>query len=132
MSPLRAAPAVAVGGAAGALGRYAIGQLAASSGIPVPWGTLAVNLLGCLLIGLLAGVVVSRPGLNPIWQPFVGIGVLGGFTTFSAFAADAVLLAEDAVLALLAYVAVTLIGGLVAVRLGFAIGHRRPDARAVA
>ncbi|MBW4721725.1 CrcB family protein [Saccharothrix sp. SC076] len=71
---------VALGGGIGGLGRYAL------SGFGLA-GTVAVNLLGSALIGVL---VVLAPRLHPLARPFLGIGVLGGFTTFSAYALDAV------------------------------------------
>jgi CrcB protein len=80
---------VMLGGAAGAGLRYELGRLTLRQlGPDFPWGTLAVNLIGGLLMGLLAGILagigmVSRPA----WL-LLGVGVLGGFTTFSAFSFD--------------------------------------------
>ncbi|GIJ67193.1 fluoride efflux transporter FluC [Virgisporangium ochraceum] len=78
---MRWAPVVAVaaGGVVGALGRYGL-----QSAFPSLWTTWAINVAGCLLIGALMPLVAERPLL----QPFVGPGVLGGFTTFSAYAVD--------------------------------------------
>lgn len=57
-----------------------------------PWGTLSVNVLGSSLMGMITGVFLARTGLPQIWRLFLTTGVLGGFTTFSAFSLDAALL----------------------------------------
>ena len=83
---------VALGGAAGAVLRYWI-SAAIQSGAPAgafPLGTLVVNVSGCLVMGVLSALV-DRPGsLSPGARAFLGVGVLGGFTTFSAFANETV------------------------------------------
>lgn len=81
--------AVAAGGALGAAARLATGSLVArlAPQAVFPWGTFAVNLLGCLAFGLIAGAF-ARTGTAPVARTFVLVGVLGGFTTFSAFAAE--------------------------------------------
>lgn len=61
-----------------------------------PYGTLAVNVIGCLLIGFLGGLAESRQAMEPAQRLFLMVGVLGGFTTFSAFAADTLGLVQDA------------------------------------
>jgi CrcB protein len=107
----------AAGGALGALGRWAVATTL--PGDPWPWATLAVNLLGCFLIGvLLAGLAERRPVAT--WpRPFLGAGVLGGFTTHSTFAVEVVRAAEDGAVALAAgYVVASVVGGLLAVVLG--------------
>jgi CrcB protein len=78
---------IGTGGFAGAILRYAAaGAVMNMLDRPVfPYGTLAVNVLGCLLIGLLAGVAESRQFLSPEVRMLVFIGFLGGFTTFSTF-----------------------------------------------
>lgn len=73
------------GGALGCVARLLVAGL-----LPRPWGTLAVNVLGCLLIGVLAGLRVP----DRVWA-FGAAGLLGGFTTFSAFGLDALLLGAD-------------------------------------
>ncbi len=80
---------VMAGGAIGAgmrflLGRYALHQF----GPGFPWGTLAVNLLGGLAMGLLAGILARFVDGGEGWRLFLGIGLLGGFTTFSAFSLE--------------------------------------------
>lgn len=73
--------AIALGGGLGGLARYGL-----SAVVPGPWGFLLINVLGSALIGVL---MVLVPRLHPLARPFLGVGVLGGFTTFSAYALDA-------------------------------------------
>lgn len=61
-----------------------------------PYGTLAVNVLGCLAIGLLSGIAEHRQVLEPAQRLFLLAGILGGFTTYSAFAIESVALMQDA------------------------------------
>lgn len=99
------------GGALGAGARFAVGQMARGPGFP--WGTLTVNLTGALLMGLLAGTLQRQDAIGgPAWL-FLGVGVLGGFTTFSAFSLDAVaLFNRGAYGSALAYVAASVLGAL--------------------
>ncbi len=83
--------AVASGGAAGAVCRYLVALGTVGLGLAYPWGTLAVNVAGSLAIGLLAELF-SRELIPPFWRPLLVTGFLGGFTTFSAFSLDAVML----------------------------------------
>ncbi len=106
-----ALPVVAFGGALGGLGRYGLAELAGSTA-----GTLAVNLLGCLLLGVLVG---ARPG-DALLRLGLGTGVLGGFTTMSTFAVDT--LALPAVGAV-GYVLASVVGGLLLARAGLRLGH---------
>ena len=84
---------VMLGGALGSGARYGVGLML--GGARFPWGTLTVNLAGGLAMGLLIGAL-ARGGGQEAWRLFLGVGVLGGFTTFSSFALDAVTLAERA------------------------------------
>jgi len=79
--------AVGTGGFLGAVSRYYLGGLVLhlSGGSRFPWSTLAVNLVGCFLIGLLAGTAEVRHVLSPPMRLLLLTGFLGGFTTFSAF-----------------------------------------------
>ncbi|RAJ31295.1 protein CrcB [Kitasatospora sp. SolWspMP-SS2h] len=78
---------VALGGAAGAAARAGV-DLAWHAGAGFPWPTFAINAVGCAAMGVLMAVLHARPGA-PAWAgPVLGSGVLGGFTTFSAFAND--------------------------------------------
>lgn len=88
---------VALGGALGAALRYLGAGLAMRMmGPGFPWGTLAVNVIGSVLIGVLAALLLERaPSSGPsAWAAFAITGVLGGFTTFSAFSLDAITLLE--------------------------------------
>jgi len=87
--------AVAAGGAIGATGRFLVGRLMLKlMGSGFPWGTLSVNIIGSFLIGIVAGARASRYNLSHAWQGFLIIGVLGGFTTFSAFSLEVALMIE--------------------------------------
>ena len=80
---------VMLGGAIGAGFRYHIGTVALRNlGPGFPFGTLLVNLLGGLLMGVLAGVIARTPIEGEPLRLFLGVGVLGGFTTFSAFSLE--------------------------------------------
>ena len=87
---------VALGGALGATARWAVMRWM-GSGLPggIPWSTLTVNLLGSLLVGVLMGVAAKGNVPEPV-RMFLGMGVLGGFTTFSTFSADLMLLTGSA------------------------------------
>ena len=84
---------VAAGGALGAVARYGIGRLLPAGGWP--WATLTVNGVGGLLMGLLAGWLALRAGAGQeSLRLFAAVGLLGGFTTFSAFSLETVLMIE--------------------------------------
>ncbi len=91
---------VALGGAIGASARYltSVGTMRLM-GPGFPWGTLAVNVIGCFLMGVLVIVLANRDGGVRI-APFLMTGILGGFTTFSAFSLDAMAIYERGELAL--------------------------------
>lgn len=87
---------VAGGGAAGAVMRYLLGvQALRGMGPAWPYGTLAANVLGGFLMGVLAGVLALRGGPDAEkWRLILAVGVLGGFTTFSAYSLEVVLMLE--------------------------------------
>jgi len=107
---------VMLGGALGAGTRHLVGRLMLSLlGAAFPYGTLTVNLVGGLLMGLLAGSLVRMGANGEAWRLFLGVGILGGFTTFSSFSLDAVALAERGAWPVAAgYVAVSVIGSIAA------------------
>jgi CrcB protein len=112
--------AVAAGGAVGSLARYLImSQVGAWWGVNFPWGTLAVNVVGGFVIGALVEIfaLVWSPG--PEMRAFLTVGVLGGFTTFSAFSLDVVTLMDrgEAMLAAL-YVAASVVLSVLALVAG--------------
>ena len=84
---------VAAGGACGAVLRYGAQGLA--SGLSLPWGTFLVNAAGSLAIGALIGAFAGAPWFESAGRPFLLAGLLGAFTTFSAFSADALLLWQE-------------------------------------
>ena len=116
---------VMLGGALGAGARHLVGQLTLPLfGAAFPYGTLTVNLLGGLLMGLLAGSLVRFGADGEPWRLFLGVGVLGGFTTFSSFSLDTVVLAERGALGLAAgYVAVSVIGSIAALVGGLSLAR---------
>lgn len=89
MAGTRVLAAIAAGGALGSLARHVLRLLWSSPRYGFDWATFTANIVGCLLIGVLM-VLVSEvwPG-RPLLRPFLGIGVLGGFTTFSTYAVGA-------------------------------------------
>ena len=93
-------------------------------GTSFPYGTIVVNVVGSLLIGLLAGLFLSRPGISQDVRLFLTTGVLGGFTTFSAFSLDAALLIQrDALLAAAGYVILSVGLGLIAFFAGLVLAR---------
>ena len=116
---------VALGGVIGSLGRFAVGAALPHQGGEFPWATLVVNVTGAFAMGLLVAYLVDRPGAHRLARPFVGVGVLGGWTTFSALAVDVVQLGHaDHVQTALAYVAATFLVGTLAVAAGSLLGQR--------
>lgn len=115
---------VMAGGALGAAGRFLVGQwLMRHAEGGFPWGTLAVNLLGSLAAGFLLGALDERSPQFVWWRLFLMVGVLGGFTTYSALMVEVLLLARAPKPPLLAaYLAATLVGGLLLVWIGFRAG----------
>lgn len=86
---------IGVGGAAGSMARYLVSfYLQKSTTSVFPYGTLAVNLIGCLLIGILFGLSERFQWFTEEWRLFLAVGFCGGFTTFSAFALENVKLLQ--------------------------------------
>jgi len=116
---------VFLGGGLGSLARYGVNEAALRLFGPVfPWGTLAVNVAGGFAMGLLAGALLHRAGLPGTQETklFLMTGVLGGFTTFSAFSLDAVALWERGAVGLFAaYVAASVVLSIAAVAGGLAL-----------
>ena len=88
--------AVAIGGAVGSIARYlAVTGIAAALGRAFPYGTLTVNVAGSFLMGVALALLVQRGLLGEPWRAGLMTGVLGGFTTFSAFAGETLVLAQQ-------------------------------------
>ena len=111
---------VMLGGAAGAGLRYAVSLFAAHRlSAAFPWGTWLVNLAGGLLVGLLLGLIIARGGQGEMLRLFVGAGLLGGFTTFSAFSAEtAFMILNGQYWMAAAYVASSVLGAVALLFLG--------------
>ncbi|MEN3952941.1 fluoride efflux transporter CrcB [Iodidimonas sp. SYSU 1G8] len=99
--------AVAAGGAAGSLARFMLaGQVMRWTGPGFPWGTLTVNVLGGLIMGILIELFAVKFSPSPALQAGLTVGLLGGFTTFSSFSLETVLMIQrNEVFPALAYVA---------------------------
>lgn len=80
---------IALGGGLGSAARYAAGQAWPTADDAFPWTTLLVNVVGCALMGVVMVLLTERLTAPPLVRPFLGTGVLGGFTTFSTYAVDA-------------------------------------------
>ncbi len=117
---------ISAGGAAGALARYGLTEAFPSTTQGFAWATFGINVSGCLLIGVLMVVLLDVAAAPPkLARPFLGVGVLGGFTTFSTFALDTYsLIRTHRELAALSYLAASLVACLVAVTVAVA-GSRR-------
>jgi CrcB protein len=120
--------AVGVGGALGCLARHGANRLVhhAWPFLRFPLSTVVVNIIGCCVIGLLAGFIATgRLPMRINWREFVFVGILGGFTTFSTFGLDTITLVRsgDHGQALL-NVLLQVVGGLVAVYVGVAAAER--------
>lgn len=112
--------AIGLGGAIGALARYVVSsQITHLIGPGFPWGILIVNVLGCFAMGLIVELSALRWSLTPELRAFLTTGVLGGFTTFSAFALDTALLSERGdMIATMLYVVGSVAGSVAALFVG--------------
>jgi CrcB protein len=113
---------IAAGGALGAVARY--GSSLAIPALPgrFPLATFLVNVVGCLLIGVLMVLVTEVYRTHPLLRPFLGVGVLGGFTTFSTYAEDVrVLLGPEWTITAWIYLAGTVVAAVLAAWLGITI-----------
>lgn len=116
---------ISLGGALGALARYGLETVWPHSASGVSWTTLAVNASGSALIGVLMELLNHRRPTSRLLQPFWGAGVLGGYTTFSAYALDILTALEHGTPQIaLAYLALTLASALAGVWAASTISHR--------
>jgi fluoride exporter len=110
---------VAVGGALGALGRYGLATAWPHRPGQFPWATFVTNVSGCLLIGVLMVLITEVWAAHRLIRPFLGVGVLGGYTTFSTYTGEVQqLVAAGAARTGLLYLVGTLVAALAAVYLG--------------
>lgn len=114
----------AAGGAIGSAARHLVNVASARTlGGHFPWSTLIVNVVGCLLMGLVTELVMRRLGGSPEARVFLATGLLGGFTTFSAFALDyAALIKDGDMAAAMLYVLASVVVSILAVYAGLALG----------
>lgn len=113
---------IAAGGGLGASARYGVDTLLPTVPGRFPWGTFAVNVAGCFLIGVLMVLVTEVWATHRLVRPFLGVGVLGGFTTFSTYANEIrALLRPGSVVEGLLYLFGTLLCALLAVIAGIAL-----------
>ena len=117
---LRMSVLVALGGAAGALLRYGASTWLEDGSMP--WATLSVNLIGSLLLGALMGAVAGGAEVSEGVVLLVGTGVLGAFTTMSAFALEVVDLADSGSGRMTAYLLATVVGSVVLAWVGYRSG----------
>lgn len=118
--------AVAIGGALGAVLRFAaVGYFTPSLSDRFPLGTFIVNMLGSLLIGVAYVILVEKTALNAEWRLFFITGVLGGFTTFSAFSLEMLQLWQEGhILNAILYASSSVILGLLMAFAGMAITQK--------
>lgn len=126
---------ISVGGALGSAARWGVGELMPWSGDTFPWATFVENISGSFALGALMVFLLDVWPPSRYLRPFVAVGLLGGYTTFSTYMLEArTLIAEDQVPTAMAYLAGTLASGLAAVWAGIALArlavrlaqHRRP------
>jgi CrcB protein len=125
--------AIAAGGVLGAEARYGMSLLLPHHPGQWPWATWLTNVSGCFLIGVLMVVITELTSPHRLVRPFLGVGVLGGFTTFSTFAVDAqTLLAGGHRATALAYLAGTVLAAVAAAALGMTLTRRATAGRRAA
>lgn len=120
--------AVAAGGVLGALARYGVSSAWPHEPGGFPWATFGINVSGCLAIGVLLVMITELRSTHRLARPFLGTGVLGGYTTFSTYAVETERLLSDHPVTALVYLVGTAAAALVAVQAGVvltrALGRR--------
>ena len=111
---------VGLGGAIGSMLRYLATEIIPSNHIP--YGTISVNLVGSMLLGIMFGAVAADVIINQNYVLLFGTGVLGAFTTMSAFAMDTVTLSEDELSKTVIYITITIVGSIGLAWLGYKLG----------
>ncbi len=116
---------VALGGGLGAAGRYGVSLAMPMKPGEWPWATFSINVLGSLAIGVLAGWLSTRGEAGEPWRLFLGVGVLGGFTTFSAYSLETLRMIERGEWPMAGLYALgSVAAGLAAVAIGAEIAKR--------
>jgi CrcB protein len=117
--------AIFVGGSVGTVCRYLLEAHHSIATGGFPWVTLVVNLSGSLAIGLLVPLTEHIGQRAPLMRPLLIVGFLGGWTTYSTLSVESMLLAKDGdIVSCVAYLAATVVGGLLLVVAGHALGRR--------
>lgn len=115
---------IALGGALGALARYGLSEAIPHRAATFPWSTFLTNISGCLLIGVLLVVITEARTVHPLSRPFLGTGILGGFTTFSTYSVETERLLGDHPVTALGYFVGTVAVALLAVQTGVVVTRR--------
>ena len=124
MKLIRAILAVGAGSFLGGVGRYLISLAMKGLSKGFPCATLAVNLVGCFLIGLLWGLFSKNGTEGSNWALFLTVGLCGGFTTFSTFSKEALVMLQGGnVWGFAGYVAISVIAGIALVAFGYYLMH---------
>ena len=124
MELLKTILAVGAGSFLGGAGRYLVSLAMKGVGKGFPWATLTVNLVGCFLIGLLWGVFSKNGTEGSNWALFLTVGVCGGFTTFSTFSKEALVMLQGGnVWGFAGYIGISVILGIALVALGYFLVH---------
>lgn len=116
---------IALGGALGAVSRYCLGNfISRIVGSALPYGTFVINIIGCFFMGLLMTIILERNMMSQAWRLFLCVGFLGGFTTFSSFGYETLmLLQEGRYIAGLGYIGGSVILGLMSAALGIIVAR---------
>ena len=115
---------VGAGGFIGGIGRYLISLAMKGVSKGFPWATLAVNLLGCLMIGLLWGFLSRNASEGTSWGLFLTVGLCGGFTTFSTFSKEALtMLQAGHTWGFVSYITMSVLAGIALAALGYYIAR---------
>ena len=116
--------AVGAGSFIGGAARYLVSLAMKGIGKGFPWATLTVNLVGCLMIGLLWGLLSRNAAENTSWGLFLTVGLCGGFTTFSTFSKEALAMLQTGQMwGFASYIAISVLAGIALVALGYYIGR---------
>ena len=116
--------AVGAGSFIGGAARYIVSLAMKGIGKGFPWATLAVNLVGSLMIGLLWGLLSRNAAENTSWGLFLTVGLCGGLTTFSTFSKEALaMLQTGQIWGFASYIALSILAGIALVALGYYIGR---------
>ncbi len=120
MELIKSILAVGAGSFLGGSGRYLVSLAMKGVSKGFPWATLAVNLAGCFLIGLLWGLFSKNGSDSSNWALFLTVGLCGGFTTFSTFSKEALVMLQGGnIWGFSGYVAISVIAGIALVALGY-------------